>query len=47
MSYKTYRQAVNSLREFTPYMRDAHDIVKFWSNTYNAFRYARVLRVGR
>ena len=44
MSYKTYRAAVKSLREFTPFMRGAHDIVKFWSDTHNAFRYARVLR---
>ena len=47
MSYRTYHEAVNSLREFVPFLRDAHDIVKFWSEKYNAFRYARVLRVGR
>ena len=43
MSFTTRKQAVASLREFVPWLRDAHIIVKFWSTKYNAYRYCRVL----
>ena len=43
MSYQTRRAAVASLREFSPWLREAHTIVRFWSTTHNAWRYCRVL----
>jgi hypothetical protein len=42
MSYATRNEAIASLRCFTPYIRKAHVIVRFWSDTYNAYRYACV-----
>jgi hypothetical protein len=44
MVFKTRVQAVASLREFAPWLRDAHQIVKFWSTTDKCFKYTRVLQ---
>lgn len=44
MAYDTYLQALKSLREFAPYIRKAHRIVKFWSTTHGKFRYCRVMK---
>jgi hypothetical protein len=43
MSYPTLQGARASLREFAPVLRRAHRIVRFWSSTHAAWRYARVL----
>ncbi len=43
MSYPTKQAAQRSLREFSPWLRDRHQIVRFWSDTYQAYRWARVL----
>jgi hypothetical protein len=43
MSYATKQAAINSLREFSPQLRKAHQIVRFYSEKYQAYRYARVL----
>jgi hypothetical protein len=43
MSYPTKQAAQRSLREFSPWMRKMHVIVKFWSEQYQAHRWARVL----
>ena len=43
MVFTSYKAAKASLREFSPYMRERHRIVKFWSTTKNAWRYTRVL----
>jgi hypothetical protein len=42
MTYATRKQAVASLREFAPWLRAKHEIVKFWSATANAYRYSRI-----
>lgn len=42
MAWDTYKQAKDSLREFSPEVRDRHTIVKFWSTTHGRFRYCRV-----
>lgn len=42
MTYTTRRAAIASLREFTPAYRAAHHVVRYWSETYSAYRYARV-----
>jgi hypothetical protein len=34
MSFPTYAAAVVSLREFAPYLRKVHTIVKFYSETH-------------
>lgn len=49
MSFATKSQALASLREFSPALRAAHKIVRFYSETFGAFRFARVLmtRQGR
>ena len=43
MVWDSYKAAKASLREFTPWLREAHTIVRFWSTTKNAWRYTRVL----
>ena len=43
MSYSTKSAAIASLREFAPWLRQAHTIVRFWSATHNAWRYSRIL----
>lgn len=49
MSFATRRLAIASFREFSPWLREAHIVVRFWSTTHNAYRYSRVLaqRTGR
>ena len=42
MSYATRAAALASLREFSPPVRAAHHIVKFWSATHSAYRHARI-----
>jgi hypothetical protein len=44
MSYATHAAALASLREFSRVARHRHTIVKFWSNTFNAYRFARVFK---
>lgn len=43
MVFDTYKEAVASMRNFTPSMRAAHKIVKFWSSTTGRYRFTRVL----
>ncbi len=47
MVWKTRRDAKFSLHEFTPRLRAAHDIVKFWSTKDNAWRWTRVLNTTK
>lgn len=42
MAFNTYREAKNSLREFSPAYRAAHTIVRFYSTTHACYRYTRV-----
>jgi hypothetical protein len=42
MTFDTYRAAKNSLHEFTPALRAAHAIVRYYSTTHQRYRYARV-----
>jgi cellulose synthase/poly-beta-1,6-N-acetylglucosamine synthase-like glycosyltransferase len=44
VSYPTRRAAIASLREFAPWLREMHVIVRYWSEVYGAHRYTRVLR---
>lgn len=42
MVFDTHRTALASLREFAPWMRARHKIVRFWSHTHNRYRYTRI-----
>jgi hypothetical protein len=42
MTFDTKRAAQASLREFSPWMRANHTIVRFWSEERQAWRYCRV-----
>lgn len=42
MTFTTYKSAKDSLREFTPWMRAKHKIVRIWSAKDEAYRYCRV-----
>jgi len=42
MTFESYQAAKASLREFSPTLRDAHTIVRFYSKTHQRYRYARV-----
>lgn len=41
--YHTYKAAKASLQEFTPWLRKAHTIVRFYSNQDGCYKYCRVL----
>jgi hypothetical protein len=43
MSYPTRQAAINSLREFSPWLREQHEIVAFYSERHKCTRYARVI----
>jgi hypothetical protein len=43
MTFATRKAAIASLREFAPWLREHHRIVRFYSEKYGAFRYGRVL----
>ena len=43
MAWDTYKAAKASLREFSPTLRAAHRIVRFWSTTQQRWRFCRVL----
>jgi hypothetical protein len=47
MSFATKAEALASLREFSPALRAAHQIVRFYSETHGAFRFSRVLMARR
>jgi hypothetical protein len=47
MSYATRAAAIASLREFSPALRKAHIIVKFYSEAFGCHRFARVLSTKR
>jgi hypothetical protein len=42
MSYSTRQAALRSLHEFSPVTRARHTIVRFYSEAFKAYRYARV-----
>ena len=42
MIFDSAQKARNSLREFSPWMRRKHKIVRFYSTTHGHFRYCRV-----
>lgn len=44
MSFATRRAALASLREFAPWLRAMHTVVRYWSTTYGTHRYVRQLR---
>ena len=44
MVFNTENAAYASLREFTPFMRKAHTVVRFWSETAQAWRFTRVMK---
>lgn len=46
MIFDTRAAALASLREFAPWLRAAHRIVRFYSETHGRHRYCRVL-VGK
>jgi hypothetical protein len=46
MVFKTKNAAYASLREFAPWLRRKHRIIKFWSNQDQVFRYTRVMIIG-
>jgi hypothetical protein len=47
MIFTTRNAAVRSLREFSPALRAAHMIVRFYSQQDQAYRYTRVLVARR
>jgi hypothetical protein len=43
MIFETHQAAVASLREFSPWLRKQHTIVRFWSRRRERFLYTRVM----
>lgn len=44
MIFDTRKQALDSLREFVLWLRNAHEVVQFWSTKDSKFKWTRRLR---